>query len=122
VQAICVALPIATVSTAALALSSFLVGAFVPGSVALASGRARELAPSNSSAQAAAWGLCTTAFAVGQAIAAYGFAFAYARSGDGYSMLFGVAAAALVLSLAVDLGFGRPKARAASGRSAAGSG
>jgi hypothetical protein len=52
--------------------------------------------------QAAAWGFCTTAFALGQAIAGYGFAFIFARAGNAYTILFACGAAALLLALILD--------------------
>ena len=105
VQMICVVLPIATTSSVGLAISSFVVGAFVPGIVAITIGRVRELSPAEPAVQAASWGLCTTAFAIGQAIAGYGFSYIFAHSGSGYGPLFLLAAAALLLALAVDLAF-----------------
>ena len=120
VQAMCVALPLITASGPALAISSFVVGAFVPGTVAITLGRTRELIPGDPAAQAAAWGFCTTAFAIGQAVAGYAFSYLFAQSENGYPILFALAAAALVLALAIDFGFGRGiTARAASGRPAA---
>jgi hypothetical protein len=47
-------------------------------------------------------GLCTTAFALGQAVAAYGFSYIFARAGD-YHLLYGIAAAALAAALAIDM-------------------
>jgi predicted MFS family arabinose efflux permease len=115
-QALCVALPLVTVSGIALAVSSFVVGAFVPGIVAVTIGRTRELIPGDPARQAAAWGFCTTAFALGQAIAGYGFSFIFAQSDNPYPALFLLGAAALLLALIVDFVAGvRPKARAASG-------
>src|SRR4051794_7436607 len=84
VQAMAVAVPLLTTSGAALLLSSFIVGAFVPGIVAITLGRTRELIPDDPSRQAAAWGYCTTAFAIGQAIAGYGFSFIFATVGNAY--------------------------------------
>jgi predicted MFS family arabinose efflux permease len=119
-QACCVALPLIAVSAPALAVSSFVVGAFVPGIVAITIGRTRELIPDDPAAQASAWGFCTTAFAIGQAVAGYGFSYIFARSDHGYPALFALAAAALVLALAIDFAFGgRVMARAARGRPAA---
>jgi predicted MFS family arabinose efflux permease len=106
-QAVCVALPLASVSTLALGVSSFVVGAFVPGSVAITIGRSRELAPAHPSTQAAAWRWCTIAFSIGQAVAGYSFSYIFARSGNGYPILFALAAAALGLALAIDLLAGR---------------
>jgi predicted MFS family arabinose efflux permease len=102
-QAACVALPLVSVSTLALAVSSFVVGAFVPGSVAITLGRVRELASAEVLTQAAAWRWCTVAFSIGQAIAGYSFSYIFAQTENGYSVLFMLAAAALVAALIVDL-------------------
>ena len=101
-QALCVALPLVTVSSIGLAVSSFIVGAFVPGIVAITIGRTRELIPSDPAGQATAWGFCTTAFALGQAIAGYGFSFIFASTENAYPVLFFLAAAALLLALTTD--------------------
>jgi len=80
--------------------------------------RTRELIPGDPAGQAAAWGFCTTAFALGQAIAGYGFSFIFAHSENAYPILFLLGAAALLLALIVDFVAGYlPRARAASGRS-----
>jgi predicted MFS family arabinose efflux permease len=84
-----------------LAASSVIVGAFVPGIVPLVLGRTQELVP-DEEGRRMAWSFCTTAFAVGQAAAAYGFSFLFAR-GDGYDHFFALGAAALALALALDL-------------------
>jgi predicted MFS family arabinose efflux permease len=102
-QAAAVALPLLTTSNAALLLSSLVVGAFVPGIVAITIGRVRELIPDDLSRQAVAWGYCTTAFAIGQAVAGYGFSFVFATVGEAYSILFAAAASMLLLALAIDL-------------------
>jgi predicted MFS family arabinose efflux permease len=117
--ALCVALPLVSVSAPALAISSFVLGAAVPGTVAIANGRTRELVPDDPAGQGAAWGLCTTSFAMGQALAGYGFSWVFAHSDHSYPILFASAAAALLLALAIDIGVGRSTPRAASGGSAA---
>src|SRR5262249_19083572 len=89
-----------------LEISSFLVGAFVPGIVAVTLGRTRELLPGDQVAQSAAWAWCTIAFAVGQAIAGYGFAFIFALTGNGYPILFALGAVALLLALIIDVAAG----------------
>src|SRR5262249_49420703 len=106
VQALCVALPLFTVSMVGLAASSFIVGAFVPGSVAITLGRTRELIPDHPAAQAAAWSWCTIAFALGQAVAGYGFSFSFAKASNAYPLLFLLAAAALLLAFAIDVAVG----------------
>jgi predicted MFS family arabinose efflux permease len=87
----------------ALAVSSLTIGAFVPGIVPLVLGRIHELTPADPVARTAAWSIATTAFALGQAGAGYGFAFLYAETAS-YALLFGLGAAAFVLALAIDLG------------------
>jgi predicted MFS family arabinose efflux permease len=100
-QAVAVALPALSGSTPALALSSVAIGAFVPGVSVLVLGRVNELMPPEG--RRAAWGWATTAFAVGQAVAAYGFSFLFAE-GAGYGALFLLGAVALLAGLLVDLG------------------
>ena len=91
----------------------------MPGIVAVTIGRTRELILGDPARQAAAWGFCTTAFALGQAVAGYGFSFIFAHSENAYPILFLLAAAALVAALAIDLLAGSfPTARAMSGRPA----
>lgn len=106
VQAAAVGLLAVASDPVALILSSVVVGAFTPGIVPLVLGRAQELAPRDASAQRAAWSAATTAFALMQAAAAYGFSFLFARTGD-HAPLFELAAAALALGLAIELAAGR---------------
>jgi predicted MFS family arabinose efflux permease len=103
IQAAAVALPAVTVGSGALALSSLVVGAMVPGVVPLVLGRVHELIPHDAREQQAGWSFATAAFALGQAAAAYGFSFLFARTGGGYAALFALGAAALVLALVIDL-------------------
>jgi hypothetical protein len=53
--------------------------------------------------QRSAWSVCTIAFAVGQAAAAYGFSYLFAQTDGAYPVLFGIGAGAFVLALALDL-------------------
>ncbi len=85
-----------------LVVSSLVVGAFVPGIVPLVLGRVRQLAPPDRERQQAAWGLATTAFAAGQAGAAYGLSFLFA-AGGGYAALFAIGALLPLLALLIDL-------------------
>jgi predicted MFS family arabinose efflux permease len=113
VQALGVGLVAVASDPWALILSSLLAGAFVPGNVALVLGRVRELLAADPARQRAAWGLATTAFSVGQAVAAYGFAFLFERAGTALP-LFALGAGVLVLALAVDIiGDKRPSGRPA---------
>jgi predicted MFS family arabinose efflux permease len=103
IEAACVALPLISTGAPALTLSSFVVGAFVPGIVAITIGRTHELIPGDPRAQSAAWAYCTTAFALGQAIAGYGFSYIFARVQHSYPTLFALATGAMLLALAVDI-------------------
>jgi predicted MFS family arabinose efflux permease len=104
VQAVSVALAVLPTGPPGLALSSLVIGALVPGVVPLVLGRVHELAPPEQTR--AAWSRATIAFAVGQAIGAYGLSWLFARSAD-YSLLFELGAAAILLALLIDLAFAR---------------
>ena len=112
VQVVVVVLPAVATSPAALIVSSVLTGALVPGVVPLVLGRVHELIPDGDPwRRARAWSYATTAFAVGQAVGAYGLSFLYTRTGS-YELLFALGSAALALALALDLAL----ARASTGR------
>ena len=66
-------------------------------------GCVHELIPHHADQQRKAWGLCTTAFALGQAAAAYGFSYIFAHTGGTYRVLFALGAAALAMALLIDL-------------------
>ncbi len=91
--------------TAALAISSLVMGAFVPGIVALVLGRAGELA-GGPKRQQLAWSRATIAFALGQAGAAYGFSYLFDLGGS-YLPLFALGAGAFVVALAINIGAAR---------------
>ena len=100
-QIAAVALPALSARPVALGLSSLVAGASVPGVVPLVLGRVRELVGSEAEA-ARGWSLATTGFAIGQALAAYGFSFIFAQGAD-YGVVFALGSAALLLGLALDL-------------------
>jgi predicted MFS family arabinose efflux permease len=87
---------------AALVLSFVILGASVPGVVPLAVGRVHELVHVEHERRRA-WSICTVAFAVGQAAAAYGFSYLFAKTGGAYVLLFAVGASAFALALLLDL-------------------
>jgi predicted MFS family arabinose efflux permease len=93
-------------ATPALVVSSLVAGAFVPGIVSLVLGRIAELMPGDPFGQGMAWSATTTAFAMGQAVAAYGLSFLFAQ-GSGYHALFAIGAAALAAALLIDLAANR---------------
>lgn len=94
-KALAVALPLVSTSTAALGLSSFLVGLLIPGTVTLTSGSIAALTPA--ARQQQFWGWATLGFALAQAVGAYGMSWGYERLGS-YLPLFGLACTALVLA------------------------
>jgi predicted MFS family arabinose efflux permease len=102
-QAGFVALLVFSASPVSLSISSIVVGAMVPGVVPLVLGRVHELIPHDADQQRKAWGLCTTAFALGQAAAAYGFSYIFAHTGGTYRVLFALGAAALATAFVIDL-------------------
>ncbi len=99
-----VGLPALNAGPFALGVSSFTVGALVTSVAPLVLGRIHELIPEGELKQRAAWGWCTTAFAIGRAAAAYAFSFLFSASGGVYSLLFALGAALIFLALFVDLG------------------
>jgi predicted MFS family arabinose efflux permease len=105
IQAIAVSLPLVSVHPASLAVSSLVIGAFVPGIVPLVLGRVHELVH-DEQGRKAGWSFATTAFAVGQAVAAYGFSYLFGYV-DGHAALFALGLAAFALALAIDLALGR---------------
>ncbi len=115
VQAATIGLLAVTATSATLIVSTMVAGALAPGIVPLALGRIHELLPHDGQAQAAAWSLCTVAFALGQAAAAYGFSFIFAEFGD-YEALFALGAAALVVALAIDIAGARLRSVAATAK------
>ena len=100
IQTAAVGLPAIATGTIALMISGFVVGALTLGTVGLALGRIHELID-DPAAQNRAWSYATTAFAIGQAVAAYGYTYLFDRTGS-YTLLFGIGAASLGLALAVD--------------------
>ncbi|MFL5057365.1 MAG: YbfB/YjiJ family MFS transporter [Microvirga sp.] len=101
IKALCVGWLAVAADPVMVGVTSVIVGAFLPGNVALILGRVRELARGEPQAQSG-WTLATLAYAIGQAAAAYAFSYIFAHTG-GYALLFGIAAAALAAALAIDL-------------------
>jgi predicted MFS family arabinose efflux permease len=103
IQAVCMLLPVLGTGTPGLLISSFVIGAFTPGIVPLALGRVHELLPHDVRGQTAAWSAATTAFALFQAVAAYGLTFVFTQSDGDYHLIFDIGALAFVASLGIDL-------------------
>ncbi len=99
-----IAIPAMNVTSAPwLFASSIVIGAFVTGTVPLVLGRIHELLPHHPNEQKAAWSVATVAFALCQAVAAYGLSFVFAHSGGNYQILFVIGAVAMTLALVIDL-------------------
>ncbi|MDQ0138732.1 YbfB/YjiJ family MFS transporter [Cupriavidus necator] len=85
----------------ALGVAAVVLGAFTPGIAPLGLGRIQELLPHDPAAQRAAWSHATSAFALFQALAGYGYAWMFAHSHENYALIFGCGAVAVALALAV---------------------
>lgn len=86
-KAAAVTLPVLSLAFISQAVSSFMVGAMIPGIVALTSSRLAELV--GPAVHKKLWGRATAAFAAAQAIAGYGMAALYGLWGS-YAPLFAI--------------------------------
>lgn len=82
-------------------VAAALVGASVPGVVPLVLGRVHDLVD-DPFARRGTWGRATIAFALGQAVGAYGFSALYDRVGS-YPLVFALGAALMAAALVIDL-------------------
>lgn len=105
VQALLVGALAVTAQPVVLALSSLVIGAYVPGITTLVLGRTRELVPDARHLDRA-WGITTVAWSIGQATGAWGFSALFAQQ-ESYAALFALGAGAIVLALALDLAAAR---------------
>ncbi|WP_447926515.1 YbfB/YjiJ family MFS transporter [Vreelandella sp. EE27] len=92
-KAIAVLLPVFSLALVSQSVSSFMVGAMIPGIVALTSGRLAELV--GPAAHKKIWGQATAAFAAAQAIAGYAMSALYNALGS-YTLLFTIGGFVLV--------------------------
>jgi predicted MFS family arabinose efflux permease len=111
-QACGVAIPALGLGSAWLMASSVVVGAFVTGTVPLVLGRVHELLAHHPAHRNPAWRTATVAFALFQAVAAYGLSFVFTQSGGNYTLLFVIGTVAMVLALLIDLVANRRRATA----------
>lgn len=95
VKAFAVSIPILSTGLVGRTLSSFIVGAMVPGIVALTSGRIAELIGSANHKRF--WGMATVVFAVSQVLSGYIMSALY-ETWKSYYSLFYIASTALVAS------------------------
>lgn len=92
-KAAAVLLPVFSLALISQSVSSFMVGAMIPGIVALTSGRLAELV--GPTAHKKIWGQATAAFAAAQAVAGYAMSALYGVWGT-YSPLFAISGLMLV--------------------------
>lgn len=104
-----------TTNFALLVLSSIVIGAFIAGIVPLALGRIQEILPHDDEARKAAWRTSTTAFAIGQAIAGYGYSYIFSQTNGAYQLLFTLGAITFLIALCIDLAFGLGSRKALRG-------
>ncbi|MFJ3482185.1 YbfB/YjiJ family MFS transporter [Pseudomonas sp. NPDC090202] len=102
-EGVAVIIPALGLGTPWLIASSVIVGAFVTGTVPLVLGRVHELLAHHPAQQNAAWRTATVAFALFQAVAAYGFSYLFSWSGGSYALLFILGTVAIALALLIDL-------------------
>ncbi|WP_198535459.1 YbfB/YjiJ family MFS transporter [Salinivibrio kushneri] len=91
-KSIATALPVISVSMASITVSSFIVGAMIPGIVALTAGRLSEIM--GPAGHKKIWGMATAMFAAFQAAGGYALAFVYGFLGT-YEPLFSIGAVIL---------------------------
>lgn len=102
-KSLAIALPLLSIAFVSRSLSSLLVGAMIPGIVALTSGRLAELA--GPAAHKRLWGRATAAFAAAQALSGYAMSGLYAQLGS-YYPLFAIGSCLLAAGFVLVL-FGR---------------
>jgi len=91
-----------SISFAWLIVSSVIVGAFTPGIVPLVFGRIQELLIHHPSLHRKYWTRATVAFALSQALSAYGMSYLFSKTHN-YSLLFRLGSLAMFLAFAVNL-------------------
>ncbi|MBB4266584.1 YbfB/YjiJ family MFS transporter [Roseospira visakhapatnamensis] len=99
-KATAVAIPLISIAFLPRTLSSLMVGAMIPGIVALTSGRLAELVGPKDHKRL--WGRATAAFALAQALSGYGMSGLYDRL-DTYAPLFALGSLALAVGLVLIL-------------------
>lgn len=101
VQAVALGLLAVLHSFLALALLAVILGSFPPGIVPLALARVHELVPSHHRQQIA-WSRATVSFATFQALAGFAYSALFNASGGQHTLLFVIAAGAIVVALLLE--------------------
>ena len=101
VQAVALGLLAVSHAFLALALLAVILGSFPPGIVPLALARVHELVPEHHRQQIA-WSRATVSFATFQALAGFAYSALFNASGGHHTLLFVVAAGAIVVALLLE--------------------
>lgn len=112
-EAVVIAIILASAADAALAVSSFLMGALIPGMVTMTVGRIAELV-ADAGRQRAVWAVATTGFAIGQAVSGYFYSYLFVATGGAYFWIYASGAAMALVALAIDVAAGRSRWRIAA--------
>jgi hypothetical protein len=88
------------------------LGISTTGIVPLALGRVHELLPHDHVEQRAAWSRATSAFALCQALAGYGYSFLFSHTHNDYALIFACGAFALAVAFVADLIVNRKRVEA----------
>jgi MFS family permease len=107
-EVVAIVMILATGVDAALGVSSFLMGALIPGMVTVTVSRIQELV-ADPNRQRTVWAAATTCFALGQAAAGYFYSYLFVATGGVYAWIFGIGAAMAVVALAIDLAAALPR-------------
>jgi MFS family permease len=87
----------------AIGIAAVLFGIVTPGVVPLMVGLINEILPNSHVEQRKAWSRSTSAFALFQALAGYGYAYLFNHSAENYAVIFITGAVAILIALLVDL-------------------
>lgn len=101
-QAFGVALLAVSGHTVALVVATVVLGMFTPGIVPIVLGRIQTMMPHDAHAQRVAWSRTTTAFALFQAAAGYGYSYLFSHTNENYALIFACGAVAMVVAFAAD--------------------
>ena len=93
-EMLCLLVLLVSSSWIAIGASALVAGSIVPGITAVMLGRVGTMAGSDGVARQRGWTLATVAWAIGQAVGAYGLAWVYGQTND-YELLFAAALAAM---------------------------
>ncbi|WP_250529622.1 YbfB/YjiJ family MFS transporter [Caballeronia sp. ATUFL_F1_KS4A] len=110
VQACAVALLALSANPYVIGVATVALGISTTGIVPLALGRVHELLPHDHTEQRAAWSRATSAFALCQALAGYGYSFLFSHTHNDYALIFACGTCALAVAFIADIVVNRKRA------------